>query len=77
MSEEDMLVLLSACESIKQRALVELFYSSGIRLEECSKLMLVNIDSKNMRIKIIQGKGRRDRFTILSHSCLNTLRSYF
>jgi len=77
MSEEEMLLLLNACESIKQRALVELFYSSGIRLEECSRLKLVNIDSKNMRIKIIQGKGRKDRFTILSHSCLNTLRSYF
>ena len=77
MSEEEVLALLNGCETIKQRAIVELFYSSGIRLEECSLLKFSDIDSKNMRIKIHQGKGKKDRFTILSHTCLNTLRSYF
>lgn len=77
MSQEEMLSLLNACASIKQRALVELFYSSGIRLEECSRMKITDIDSKNLRIKVVQGKGRKDRYTILSNTCLNTLRSYF
>jgi site-specific recombinase XerD len=36
MTQEQMLQLINACETIKQRAIVELFYSTGIRLEECS-----------------------------------------
>src|SRR3954452_14782018 len=47
--------LLSHTTSIKQKAIIELFYSSGVRLEECSRIKIVDIDSKNMRIKVQQG----------------------
>jgi site-specific recombinase XerD len=77
MTQEQMLQLINACETIKQRAIVELFYSTGIRLEECSLIKITDIDSKEMRVKVCQGKGRKDRYTILSKTCLNTLRSYF
>lgn len=77
MSEEQILHLINSCGTIKQRALVELFYSSGIRVSECSHLKLQDIDINNMRIKINQGKGRKDRFTLLSYNCLDTLRTYY
>jgi site-specific recombinase XerD len=77
MTHEQILQLINACESIKQRAIVEIFYSSGIRLRECSLLKITDIESNLMRIKVCQGKGRKDRYTILSNTCLNTLRSYF
>jgi integrase/recombinase XerD len=77
MGEDEVLQLLNACETIKQRAIVALIYSSGIRLEESSLLKITSIESQHMRIKVIQGKGKKDRYTVLSHACLNTLRSYF
>jgi len=77
MSQDEVKLLLNSCTSIKQLALVELFYSSGIRLSECCQLKIGDIDSKTMRIRIRQGKGNRDRFTLLSAHTLKTLRTYY
>ena len=77
MSPEEVAKLIACCKSIKQRALIELIYSSGVRLEECSKLKITDIDSKGMSIHVHQGKGRKDRITLLSHCCLETLRACY
>lgn len=77
MTTHEVRQLLSNTTSIKQKAIVELFYSSGVRLEECSRIKITDIDSKNMRIKVVQGKGKKDRYTLLSPTALNTLRHYF
>jgi integrase/recombinase XerD len=77
MTFEQVRELIDHADSIKQRALIELFYSTGIRLEECSKLKITDIDSKSFRIKVVQGKGKKDRYTLLSAQALNTLRQYF
>ncbi len=69
--------LLNTPCSLKQQAIIELFYSSGVRLEECSRIKLTDIDSKNMRIKVAGGKGNKDRYTLLSAHALTTLREYF
>src|SRR4051794_4999370 len=69
--------LLTHTGSIKQKAIIEVFYSSGVRLEECSRIKLADIDSKNMRIKVVGGKGNKDRYTLLSQTTLITLREYF
>jgi integrase/recombinase XerD len=77
MSPEEVVRLLASCRTIKQRAIVEVFYSSGVRLEECSNLKLTDIDSKNKCVHVHQGKGRKDRITLLSARCLGTLRTYY
>ena len=77
MTSEEVRQLLAKTISIKQAAVVQLFYSTGIRLTECCNLRISDIDSKNMRIKVVQGKGRKDRFTLLSATALDTLRQYF
>jgi site-specific recombinase XerD len=77
MTADEVWLLLTNTGSIKQKAIVELFYSSGVRLEECSRIKLTDIDSKNMRIKVVQGKGNKDRYTLLSLHALTTLREYF
>lgn len=69
--------VLGSCKTIKQRAIIEVFYSSGVRLEECSNLKLTDIDSKNGCLHVVQGKGRKDRNTLLSPRCLETLRAYY
>ena len=77
MTADEIRQLLNTSSTLKQQAILQLFYSSGMRLAECSRLKLTDIDSKNMRIKVVQGKGNKDRFTLLSSFALITLRQYF
>jgi integrase/recombinase XerD len=73
MTTDEVWQLLSNTGSIKQKAIVQLFYSSGVRLEEFSRIRIADIDSRNMRIKVVQGKGKKDRYTLLSVHALTTL----
>lgn len=77
MSQEEVRVLLSAISNLKHKAIIETIYSSGIRLQECINLKIADIDSSRMRIKVVQGKGNKDRYTILSKTTLATLRAYY
>jgi integrase/recombinase XerD len=77
LSKQEAQKLIVSCKSPKQKALVELFYSSGLRLEELRLLKLTDIDSKNNRIFVRNGKGRKDRVTLLSKRVVETLRKYY
>jgi integrase/recombinase XerD len=77
MTTEEIRQLLNVPSNLKQQAIIQLFYSSGVRLEECSRIKIADIDSKNMRIKVVEGKGKKDRYTLLSSYALTTLREYF
>ena len=54
-----------------------LLYSSGLCVSEISHLKITDIDSKSMRIKVVQGKGSKDRYTLLSQQVLVELRAYY
>jgi site-specific recombinase XerD len=54
-----------------------MLYSTGMRISEIANCRITDIDSKAMRIKIVQGKGAKDRFTILSEQVLLELRAYY
>ena len=77
LTKEEVLKLIESCRSDKQRAIVETFYGSGIRLEELRMLKLTDIESKNNRIIVRCGKGRKDRYTLLSKRLVETLRNYY
>jgi site-specific recombinase XerD len=77
LTKDEVLKLLEGCRSDKQRAIVETFYGSGIRLEELRMLKLTDIESKNNRIVVRCGKGRKDRYTLLSKRLVETLRKYY
>jgi len=77
LTKEEVLKLIESCLSTKQRAIVETFYGSGIRLEELRMLKLTDIESKNNRIVVRCGKGRKDRYTLLSKRLIETLRNYY
>jgi site-specific recombinase XerD len=77
LTKEEVLKLIESCHSTKQRAIVETFYGSGIRLEELRMLKLTDIESKNNRIVVRCGKGRKDRYTLLSKRLIETLRNYY
>jgi site-specific recombinase XerD len=69
--------LLGAIGNLKHRAAVMVLYCGGLRLEECVKLRPCHIESGGMKIRIEQGKGGKDRYTLLSHRALQTLREYY
>jgi integrase/recombinase XerD len=77
MSAQEIKTLIDSIKNIKHRTIVMLLYSTGMRLSEIAALKITDIDSKNMRIKVVQGKGAKDRFTILSEQVLQELRAYY
>ena len=77
LSRKEIERLTASCPNIKTRALITLLYSSGIRVGECSRLLLSDVDSDRMTLRITQGKGGRDRFAVLSKRALVLLRKYY
>jgi site-specific recombinase XerD len=69
--------MISLTRNIKHKALIALAYSSGIRREETRTLKPENIDSQMMRIHVVNGKGKKDRYTLLSKKALELLRMYY
>jgi integrase/recombinase XerD len=77
MSPEEVVAVMDALPNLKHRTIVMLLYSSGLRVSEISNLKITDIDSNNMLIKVVQGKGCKDRYTILSPKVLLELRAYW
>ena len=63
--------------NLKHKTLLSLLYSGGLRIGEALNLKINDIDSKRMVIHIKQAKGKKDRYTLLSHSFLKLLREYY
>jgi integrase/recombinase XerD len=62
---------------LKCRAALMLCYGSGLRSSEAVTLKPADIDSSRMLIRVQQGKGAKDRFTVLSQRSLILLREYY
>src|SRR4051812_6350116 len=77
MSAEEIKSLIDGMKNVKHRTIIMMLYSTGMRLAEICALKIADIDSKNMRIKVVQGKGAKDRFTLLSQQVLLELRAYY
>jgi site-specific recombinase XerD len=69
--------LIFHTSNLKHRAMLMLMYSSGIRKMELLQLKPKAIDSERMVVKVLQGKGRKDRQTILAPKTLEVLREYY
>lgn len=76
-SKEEVSILIDAMPDLKQKAMVSLMYSSGLRIGEVCHLRYEDIERKNMRIHIRHGKNRSDRYAILSKRALDILTSYW
>ncbi len=64
-------------KSYKSQTVLMTIYSAGLRLSEAINLKIKDIDSGRMEIRVEQGKGRKDRYTILSQVLLERLREYY
>lgn len=77
MTESQVERLFSAKLSLKERCVVGLLYGCGMRISEVCNLRIQDIDSTNQRIKVVQGKGGKDRFTLLPPTLLEQLRACY
>ena len=77
LAPEEVTAILDACTNLKHRALLMTSYSGGLRLSETLGLVPSDIDSKRMMIRVEQGKGRKDRYVMLSQVLLEALREYW
>lgn len=77
-SPQEIELILSVQELCpKHRVLLMTTYAAGLRVSELCKLKPEDIVSSRMQIRIVQGKGRKDRYTILSARLLEELRAYW
>lgn len=74
---EEVKRVLDSIDNIKHKAIISLIYSCGLRISECINLKISDIDSSRMLIKIVQGKGKKDRYVQLSTKLLLLLREYY
>jgi len=77
LSREEIERLLAAASDPKHRTLLMLTYSTGLRVSEVAHLQVRDIDSGRMSVRVEQGKGNKDRYTVLSARMLKELRTYW
>ena len=77
LSKTEVKSIIEAPANLKYKTIFMALYSTGCRLSEVSHLKVTDIDSKRMQVRVDQGKGRRDRYTLLSETFLITLRDYW
>lgn len=77
LSMEEVASIIKVTINIKHRTMLMLTYSAGLRISEVLNLKIKDIDSKRMQIRVIQAKGKKDRYTLLSTKALAMLRVYF
>jgi integrase/recombinase XerD len=68
--------LIVLTENLKHKAILMMAYSSGLRISEVAHLKVGDIDTARMTVLVRQGKGKKDRYTILSKVALGTLTQY-
>jgi integrase/recombinase XerD len=77
LSAEEVGRLLAAATNLKHRAVLSLAYATGLRSSEVVSLKLTDIDRDRMLIRVEQGKGKKDRYVILSPILLEILREWW
>src|SRR5438067_12963227 len=77
LSPEEVLRLLEAAPGPKHKAALSVAYGAGLRAMEVVALRVCDVDSKRMMIRVEQGKGRKDRYAMLSPLLLDLLRDWY
>ena len=77
MSVEELQRLFMSAPNPRARALLMTTYAAGLRVGEVVRLHLTDLESERMLIRVNQGKGRKDRYTLLSTRLLAELRAYW
>ncbi len=77
LSQNEVRSMITSVYNLKHKAALMLLYSSGLRLSECAALKPQHIESQRMKVRVEQGKGMKDRYTVLSRETLDVLHTYY
>jgi site-specific recombinase XerD len=77
MSKEEVKSRLNNIPNLKHKTICSLLYGCGLRLNEVINFKIEHILKNQHLLKIVQGKGAKDRFIPISENLLNLLREYF
>jgi site-specific recombinase XerD len=76
-SRSDLIKLFDAADSLRNRMILITAYSAGLRVSEVISLKPEHIESSRNMIRVEQGKGNKDRYTLLSGKLLKDLKVYW
>ena len=77
LSREEVARLIDAAGNPKYQAALSVAYGAGLRASEVVALKVGDIDSTRMTLRVEQGKGRKDRYAMLSPVLLKCLRAWW
>ena len=77
LTKEELSTFFNCIDNLKFKTIFMLVYGSGLRIGEVANLRVEDIDSKKMRIFVREGKGNKERYTILPKQSLEMLRTYW
>ena len=77
LSREEAARLIAAAPNLKHQAALSVAYGAGLRASEVIGLKVSDIDSQRMTLRVEQGKGRKDRYAMLSPVLLERLRAWW
>jgi integrase/recombinase XerD len=77
LSRDEVQALLEAPRTLRHRALLATLYGAGLRVSEVTQLKVADIDARRSVLWVRQGKGRKDRQTLLSPKLVELLRAYW
>lgn len=75
LSVEELEIVRESCETLRERALIEVMYSTGCRLSEVANLKRSDINMQTMSARVV-GKGDKERHVYLSSKAMYHLRKY-
>jgi integrase/recombinase XerD len=77
LSREEAARLIAAAPNLKHQAAMSVAYGAGLRVSEIVALKVSDVDSQRMTLRVQQGKGRKDRYAMLSPVLLERLRAWW
>jgi integrase/recombinase XerD len=77
LSRDEVTRLIAAAPNLKSQTALSVAYATGLRVSEVVSLKVPDIDSKRMTLRVEQGKGRKDRYAMLSPVLLERLRAWW
>lgn len=77
LSLQEVQSIIETLHNLKHKAIISLIYSCGLRISECINMRIRDIDSDRMLVKVVGGKGRKDRYIPLDKQVLLLLRDYY
>jgi integrase/recombinase XerD len=76
LSKQEVWAMLKACTLLKHKVLIGLLYGCGLRCLEVRSVRLADMDFDRKQLKVVQGKGKKDRYVPLSEHLIRGLKSY-